>query len=247
MSNPEQNQGGERSVHDWMLDAVRTPVPLYDTAVESNFYGFTYGRFQLGDTVLQLLLDTSEFRARAMSYRGFKVAAGAWCVTGQRHGRVLGYNVKVDDTDTVNIHAEDLVTEKAREAGFRHISVLSIIGPTQEDNTSGKEMETLHPCGRCRERLNRSELVSDDTLVVTARPDFRVIQIANISALTVAHDQGDMSGITTFQYVATPQILKPRNHDAWQTNTPIRVEEIDSTDYDTSVGSFLLHRAFAER
>jgi len=245
MSSPEEVGGGVKSAHDVVMDIVRRPVHLRDVAAQSYLGGHTFERFQLGDFVLQLLHETSEFRDRAASYRNFGVAAGAWCKgVDQKYGRVLGYNVKVDDTDLVNIHAEDLVTTKAKDANFDQISVLAVIGPTQEDHASSKHTETLHPCGRCRGRLADSPLVRPDTLFVAARPDFTVIQFASLAAIQAVHDDGDDSGITTFRFPETPAILAPRSMpDDWTASRPMmRVEEIDSADYDETVGLYLLQR-----
>lgn len=242
MNNPELARGGGPNWHDKMMDLARQPIPLCDVTAESFLGGHTFERFQLSDLVLQLLLDTSEFRERAMSYRNFSVAAGAWCLDYPRYGRTLGYNIKFDETDKVNIHAEDLVVEKAQDAGFRQVSVLCVIGPAQEDHASGKQTETLHPCGRCRGRLGLSSLVSDKTLIVTARPDFKVIQLAELSAIVAEHEEGDASGITTFPFETTPEILRPREWVDTGSAEPIRVEEIDSSDYDSTIGQFLIQR-----
>lgn len=244
MSNPDGYRVGQSSAEQHILEGVTKPIPLEDAAFWPVGRGFTYEHFQLGSSVLQLLLDTSEFRERALSYRGFKVGAGAWCLAPNRRGRVLGYNVKVDDTDAVNIHAEDLVTQKAAEAEFKEIATLAIIGPTQEDHVSRTQQETLHPCGRCRGRLSESPFVTDKTLIVTARPDFKVIQFASLSAILAAHNNNDESGLTTFRFPETPAVLRPRSWDVWQRTSPVlHAEEIDSDDYDETIGLYLLQRA----
>lgn len=244
MSEPEQIGGGVRSAEDVVLDIVRHPVLFRDFALDSYTGAFTYERLQLGDCVLQLLLETSEFRSRAASYRSFDVAAGALCKgEGTRFGRVLGHNVKLDDTDYVNIHAEDLVTTKARDAELGDIAVLAVVGPVQEDHASGALMDTLHPCGRCRDRLLESPLVSDATLFVMARPDFTVIQLGSLTDIRGAHNGGG-NNLATFRYLNTPPILRPRTiPDEWNSRMePVVVEEIDSQDYDLTVGHFLLQR-----
>lgn len=237
--------------HDQILKAVRQPVQNLDVEAQSVLGGHTFERFQLGDFVLQLLLATEEFRTRAMSYRGFNVGAGAWCLDYPRYGRVLGFNVKIDDTDQVNIHAEDLITAKAQDAGYKEISVLTVIGPTQPDHASGKETETLHPCGRCRNRLMESPLISDRTLFVTARPDFRVVQCANLPAIIALHDHGDEEGITTFRFDETPAILRPlqlSNESSMIHRIDHEIDsEIDNRDYDSSIGKFLLDRFVSTR
>lgn len=247
MSEPLENGGGMRGAEDVVRDIVRRPVFLHDVVTESYLGGFTYERLQMGDFVLGLLHETSEFRSRAASYRGFDVAAGAWCKgEGNTYGRVLGHNVKLDGTDYVNIHAEDMVTTKAEDANLGRIAVLAVIGPIQEDHASGLEMDTLHPCGRCRDRLAASPLIDEKTLFVTARPDFTVIQLASLSAIRAAHNGGGSEEIRTFTFPETPRILQPRDMpNEWRPNVaPVEVEEVDCTDYDSTIGLYLSHRYF---
>lgn len=249
MTDPAETAGGQtKTAHELVMSIVERPVYLRDVVKESVLGGHTFERMQLGDFVLQLLLETSEFRERAASYRDFSVAAGAWCIgSGGLYGRTLGYNVKLDETDLVNIHAEDQVVAKAEQAGFGAISVLAIIGPPQEDHASGKLTETLHPCGRCRGRLGESPLVSKDTLIVTAQPDFTVIQFASLSAIIAAHQGEPNPGITTFTFPETPAILQPRDFPSeWELASgrvePRTVPEIDSRDFDSTIGMYLLQR-----
>jgi cytidine deaminase len=228
-------------LHDKMMAEVRRPLQHADVYLESALGGHTFERFQLGDLVLQLLLDTSEARLRAMSYRDFNVAAGTWALKYPRYGRLLGFNVKMDETDAVNIHAEDVVTAKALDAGYNQISVLTVIGPTQEDHASGKHTDTLWPCGRCRGRLAESPLVNDETLIVSATPDFRTIAMGGLASVIALHDTGDDSGITTFRFPATPEVLKPRMYETGP-NGMLAFPDTDATEYDESIGLHLLRR-----
>lgn len=128
-----------------LLAESRAPRDAQVESININFY-----RTQLADFALYLLLGTKEMQESAVSYRGFDVAAGMIAVKpgplGQSVGRFLGVNVKVDETDTINIHAEDMARQKARKAGFAAVSVVAVIGPTQEDHASGLHTSTLHPC-----------------------------------------------------------------------------------------------------
>jgi cytidine deaminase len=223
-----------------MLSLVRQPMEYRDAYLETAG-AVTFSYLQLGSTVLQLLLDTSEAREWAVSYRDFDVAAGAWAVDYPRYGRLLGFNVKVDETDAVNIHAEDIVTAKALDAGYKHISVLTVIGPTQEDHASGRHTETLWPCGRCRGRLADSPLVSDETLIVSATPDFRTIAMGSLASIIALHDADDNSGITTFTFPTTPAVLQPRVYETGPGGR-LAFPDTDATDYNESIGLFLQQR-----
>ena len=223
------------------METLRAPVPLYDYDYQSVLGGFTYERLQMADFVLSLLINTAEFRNRAMSYRDFNVGAGALAIRGNVSGRLLGFNVKHDETDTVNIHAEDLVTAKAQDAGFNEIAVMAVIGPTQEDHASGQLMPTLHPCGRCRSRFKESPLITDRTLFVTARPDFTVIELGSLTDIENQH-AGKPSELQTYHYDATPEVFSPLPEpDARGYRKAV---EVDDADWMTSVGSYLSARYF---
>ena len=247
MIQPENNGGGVRPADDIVMEMARRPAPLQDVVYETLGV-VDFRRLQLGDTVLRLLLETARFRSRAASYRDFKVGAGALCVNDyHEHGRALGFNVKLDDTDYVNIHAEDLVCAKASDAGSTKISVLAVIGEPQIDHASGKLTDTLHPCGRCRDRLSASPLLDENTLFVMARPDFTVLQFASLTALKAVHESGDDPGITSFRFSETPKIFAPLEpRDEWRPNMqPLKLweaQEIDARDYDESIGLFLIAR-----
>lgn len=236
------------SVYDseYHLDLHARPVPLLDIQHQSILGGFDFNRLQLGDFALSLLLFTADFRTRAHSYRGFLVGAGAMAVgDNNRFGRMLGYNVKLDETDRVNIHAEDLVLAKAQDMDYGRIAMLAVIGLTQEDHASGKTTETLHPCGRCRGRLSESPLIGEDTLIVTARPDFTVIELSSIGGLRRLHETGDTSGIDTYYFQDTPKILSPLPKPP-EDGQAVSVEEIDDSDWEASIGLALKRRYIAD-
>ncbi len=231
------------SAHDNILEISRQPRPLWDVEYLSATGAFDFSRLQLADVVLSLLVQTAEFRKIAKSsYRNFHVSAGAMAIKGARIGRVLGYNIKLDETDLVNIHAEDLVLAKASDYGFDKISVLAVIGPTQEDHASGRHTPTLHPCGRCRERLRESPLISDDTLIVTAKPDFTAIELATLGDIEKVHETNDSSGIESYSFGATPQVFSPLPQPDEHGHIRPSEHEVDDTDWQSTVGRFLTAR-----
>ena len=223
--------------HDSVFNALRRPERYFDMQYTPQYATMDFARLQLTDVVLNLLLNTAAFRPKARSYRDFKVAAGAFAIGEGTVGRVLGFNAKFDATDRVNIHAEDLVVAKAQEAGFDAISVLAVIGPTQEDHASGKSMPTLHPCGRCRDRLSDNDLMKNDTLVVMARPDFTAIEVGSMEQIRTAHSGGEQ--LQMFTYDTTPEVFIPPVPNERGFLEPI---EVDDTDWQSSMGSFLINR-----
>lgn len=234
MSSPE-----DFSEHDVLLQTMRLPEAYFDVQYTPHLAQLDFARLQLSDFVLQLLRNTAEFRSKALSYRGFKVAAGALGTAGNGMGRVLGFNVKFDETDRVNIHAEDLVAAKAEDAAFDAISVLSVIGPPQEDHASGRSMPTLHPCGRCRHRLSNNNLIQDDTLIVTATPDFTAIEMGTLADIKAAHDHPGENALQLFTYPKTPEVFSPITVDKRGFAVPV---EIDDSDWQATVGQFLMAR-----
>jgi cytidine deaminase len=215
-----------------------------DTSIDSISIG--YYRTQLADFVLHLLIETAARQPKAVSYRSFNVAAGAYALKPGPLGHIIergmGVNVKVDDTDTINIHAEDLAVGKAAARGCDAVSVLTVIGPTQEDHVSGKHTSTLHPCGRCRGRLSNNALIRDDTLVVTAREDFSMIDVSDINGIKLLHDEGDDCGVRSFKLTQSQKLFTPV--DVPETGVIVLGDkyEVDSSEWDETIGMYLLHR-----
>jgi len=221
-----------------LLAESRAPRDIEIETMSLNFY-----RMQLGDFVLNLLLGTKEAQEKAVSYRSFNVAAGMLAVRpgplGTNMGRFYGVNVKVDGTDTINIHAEDMARKKARNAGFSAVSVVTVIGPTQEDHVSGLHTHALHPCGRCRERLSHDDLIKPDTLFVSAPEDFKVIDVTSLEGIIRLHQDGDESGIATFELNDSADLFTPLKE--LEAKAP-DVEEVDDSEWQATVGGFLLQR-----
>lgn len=209
-----------------------------DVEVQTVTGGFDFYRTQLADVVLHLLLGTREYQDKAVSYRGFNVAAGAVALKGLRIGRFFGNNVKVDDTDLINIHAEDIAIGKAADEHYQAVSVVSVIGPTQEDHGSGLHTKTLHPCGRCRDRLEAHPLISNDTLFVTANPDFKVIEFASLGGIKKLHDENDPSGMTTIELHESEELFTP----LIELEARTEITEAQDDEWQEKVGVYLLQR-----
>lgn len=209
-----------------------------DVEVQTVTGGFDFYRTQMADVVLNLLLGTREYQDKAVSYRGFNVAAGVVALNGLRIGRFYGNNVKVDDTDLINIHAEDIATGKAADENYRAVSVVSVIGPTQEDHGSGMHTRTLHPCGRCRDRLEDHPLISRDTLFVTANPDFKIIEFASLEAIKALHEEEDPSGVTTFELHESAELFTPLA----ELEARAEITEAEDDEWQETVGVYLSRR-----
>ncbi len=221
-----------------LLAESRAPRDIEVETISLNFH-----RTQLADFVLYLLLGTKEAQEKAVSYRSFNVAAGMLAVRpgllGTNMGRFYGVNVKVDETDTINIHAEDMARKKARSAQFSAISVVAVIGPTQQDHASGLHTHALHPCGRCRDRLSHDGLIKPDTLFVSATEDFTVIDVSSLEGIKRLHEDGDESGIATFKLNDSVDLFTPLKE--LEAKAPI-VEEVDDSEWQATVGGFLVRR-----
>lgn len=210
--------------------------------------GIDFYRPQMADFVLYTLLGTRVYQEKAVSYRGFNVAAGVLAVKASGYARFYGNNIKVDDTDTVNIHAEDIAVGKAERANYDAISVLTVIGPTQEDHASGLHTHTLHPCGRCRDRLSTHPLISDDTLIVTATPNFKTLELFNFPALERLHAKDIDEDIIRVELHDSDQLFKPLNdiENGYEARGN-RVEEVDDSEWQEKVVLPLMIRQHMKR
>lgn len=223
---------------DRLLRANKSPRDADYETISIDFY-----RTQLADFVLHLLLATREYQDHAVSYRSFNVAVGALAIKpGPLNaiiGRTFGVNVKVDETDTINIHAEDTAVGKAEDANYQAISVLAVVGPTQEDHASGLHTRTLHPCGRCRGRLSDKPIIRPDTLFVSANEDFTVIDFSDLEGIKRLHDHHDESRVTTFELHDSRDLFTPLVE--LEAKAPL-VEEVDDSEWQEKIGAYLVQR-----
>lgn len=229
------------SSNEAALRIARIPVEECDSSYHTVL-DISRERLMLDDSVRQLLIQTAIFRSKARSWRKFSVSAGVVGVNGTRVTRAFGYNIKLDETDTVNIHAEELALCKAVDMRIGKIAVIAVMGPVQNDTVSGRTMNTLLPCGqKCIPLLKDSPFVPDDTLIVTATPDFRNIELSTIGGIDQYRRTGNTTGIQSFNYPATPEVfgglLAQPGEDGM--NGFEDSVEVDETDWGNTVGLYL--------
>lgn len=173
-------------------------------------YGFKVDEEQLYSRLVHGFAISALKRARqaqkdnAISYRNFNVGAAgvAYNPDNSRLGIFTGFNAKVDGTDLINIHAEEVVVGKIRRFGGSIITLLAVVGDLQPDQQSGTVTTTLHPCGRCRKMLAETGLVTDRTVFMSATIDLQNVEIYDLPALVRLHDEG-VDG--TFDRVKLPE------------------------------------------
>lgn len=108
----------------------------------------------------------------ARSYRGFKVGAMVLAVAPDeaKMGWFFGANSK-PRPDSIKQCAEQHALSKATANGYEQAVGMIISGPNNQDHGSGLEPPTLHPCETCRDIFRGSDLVAEDTLIMTVSPD----------------------------------------------------------------------------
>ncbi len=161
--------------------------------------------------VLRALHHAREARDLAVSYRNFNVGAAVFALRNIPASTqiITGANIKPDKDSSVNVHAEQSAIKRARQAGYTAISIIAVVGETQNDQQSGHEMCTLHPCGLCRAMLKNSPLIDNDlTLVATALPDLRTIELSSITKLDQYHEAHQFDAITRLD-IPDLGLLKP--------------------------------------
>lgn len=174
--------------------------------------------------VLMALHRAREARQFAVSYRGFDVGAALFAFQYSPAGDrlVTGVNIKPEQNSSINIHAEQSAIRKVAKAGFNAVSIIAVVGETQNDQQSGHEMCTLHPCGLCRGVLKASGLIdNDNTLIVTALPDLRTIELSTVARLEQYHDEQRFNEITRID-VPDLELLKP-----FEPTGPVRLDDSD--------------------
>ncbi len=164
-----------------------------------------------GANVLFALHRAREARELAVSYRKFDVGAAvmSFILNPPTMQVFAGVNIKPEKESVINIHAEQLALQKINDFGGDVITIVAVVGELQEDTQSGRLAETLHPCGLCREKLSESGLIDPArSLVVSALPNLRTIEMYSFEALEQFHTHDDATGIFG---VSLPEmeLLKP--------------------------------------
>ncbi len=152
--------------------------------------------------LLVVLLKARQARQHAVSYRKFDVGAAAYAMqyNPSQFQIFTGANFKPSPESDYNVHAEQLAVERAHQLGYQAISIIGVVGETQPDQQSGHEMNTLHPCGKCRFALGASALLSrTNTLIATASPDLRTIELSTVSKLNLYHDNAEFHHLTQIE------------------------------------------------
>ena len=195
--------------------------------------------------LLLALLRAKEAQEIAVSYRDFKVGAAVvgLAFKPSRFKIMTGVNVKPDEESNMNVHAEQVALQKARDDHFDAISIVAVVGNTQSDKQSGKEMPTLHPCGLCRGIMTHDPMMHHQaTLIVSALPDFSSLELYSLDALNTYHETHDTTGITQID-LPRLSIFDP----VIDTGEPIQPGYVESYDADAriwenAINDFLLQR-----
>ncbi len=159
----------------------------------------------IAPNVLISLHRAREAQELAVSYRDFKVGAAVVALTHSNAGfQILpGINAKTNEEGPLNMHAEQLALRTAEAVKANMVSIVSVVGETQDDQQSGHKMHTLHPCGKCRAKLAQHPMIDNDaTLIFSALPNLRTIEVGTVNSLLAYHDEHDpdQSGMTLFEF-----------------------------------------------
>lgn len=229
--------------------------PSVDTPItQSMLYSNGYSEEQVfssisGANLLFALNRAREARDLAVSYRGFNVGASvmAFEVEKSQFAFYSGFNIKPEEETEVNVHAEQLALTKIINniGAVAVITMVVVVGKLQADTQSGHLAHTLHPCGLCRNALTDSGLLNQErTLVVSALPDFRTIEMYSPQSLHRFHETGDSSGIYRVLDLPDMELLKP--FEPKDSNKPYRLvenptENIEEKIWFEKVGLPLFH------
>ena len=133
----------------------------------------------------------------AISYRGFKVGCAVLAYShkialatgvGVAGYKVfIGYNIKPQEGEGPNIHAEEIALFAAREEGYDTIIAITIVGETQADQQSGLITPNLHICGRCRLLLSSMPEVKNATIILLAHFNDGICEIMEFEELIIRH------------------------------------------------------------
>lgn len=127
----------------------------------------------------------------AVSYRKLHVGAALFAVTfDSKMTAILGGANYKPRRGARKYCAEMDVIDQAEEKGFEHAIGIVIAGPEdskQIESVMGHPAPTLHPCTPCREKMTRSDLFTDDTIVMTVGMETDRAQIYRFDDLRVLY------------------------------------------------------------
>jgi cytidine deaminase len=128
---------------------------------------------------------------RAVSYRGFKVGAGAILAAvypGQRTR--IGIFTGANNTPYKGAPkrcAEMEIVTKAEQAGFNRLIAISVFGPSEFEGINEIESPTLHPCQPCRTLFESSVIVDETSTITTVNAQAR--ESMTFRELMILHGQ----------------------------------------------------------
>lgn len=189
-----------------------------------------------GSNLLFALHRAVQARKLAVSYRNFNVGASVMTFKLNPPESVFytGINIKPEQESVINVHAEQLALQKIKDFGGQVITMVAVVGELQADTQSGRLAETLHPCGLCRDKLADSGLLDQKrSLIVSALPDLRTIEMYSPEALNRFHDTQDDSGIFRVNRLPEMELLTPFVPS--DTQTPITLRSTPQQDYEEDI------------
>lgn len=212
MTTHDRNTENKNKVNNAAARLLEVDTPYFHSDLIPEYSLEHLILSQTPANLLFALVKAREARTHAVSWRHFDVGAAIMALRTNTSllRYISGVNIKPEENSEINIHAEQLALSKLAADGFDMVSMVAVVGEIQNDQQSKKVMHTLHPCGLCRTVLLQSPLIDNErTLIVSAVPDFSVIEIATIVGLQKYHEHDDASGITRFSFDEPLDILKP--------------------------------------
>lgn len=211
MTSPDQ-QGKIDKVSLAISRLLEVDTPYFHSHLNPEYSSEHLLLSQTPANLLFALVKARQAREHAFSWRHFDVGAAIMALKAKPSLMrfISGVNIKPEEDSDINVHAEQLALKKLETDNFDMVSMVAVVGEIQHDQQSKKTMHTLHPCGLCRAVLLASPLIDKErTLIVSAVPDFSVIEIATILGLQKYHEEDNASEITRYNFDHPLDILKP--------------------------------------
>jgi hypothetical protein len=193
------------------------------------------------EQVLYSLIRARVARSRAESYRGFSVGVCGVILREDGMERILQHGANIKDgpgVSEIDKHGEDYVVEALKSGDV--LASLAIVAPVQEDSDSGIEAPTLHPCFKCRDKIEAAGEATAKSLIVCSTPDITAVQWGNIADYQRFH-AGHPDGLGTALFDETPEMFHPLTHPP---NKPIDLRdsrfEVDTREWDMRVTTPIL-------
>lgn len=105
-------------------------------------------------------------------------------------GITVGFNIKPQEGEGLNIHAEQMAVAKARLHRLTHIFGIAVWGDETDLDANPSHAPTLRPCKRCSGMFDECDAIKENTLILSGNKGLSTCEIYTKKQLVEHYEQG---------------------------------------------------------